>query len=62
LVAKVDQLDTFDGGLIKLTGKLGNPPLAIGHPNVPEQLELTYAGEEIDEIEETEDEDLEEEE
>jgi len=28
-------LDTFDEPLIQLTGKLGNPPLRIGKPNVP---------------------------
>ena len=40
LLVRVDQLDTFDEGLIRFTGKLGQPPLVIGYPNVPEQLEL----------------------
>jgi hypothetical protein len=34
----IDQFDTFDKGLIKLSRTLGDPPLAIGHPNLPEQL------------------------
>ena len=34
----IDQLDTFDGGLIKLSAQLGNPPLVIGYPNLPEKL------------------------
>jgi predicted nucleic acid-binding protein len=33
-----DQFDTFDGDLIKLSGKLGHPPLTIGRPNVPGRL------------------------
>ena len=32
------QFDTFDGDLIVLSGKLGNPPLIIGNPNVQEPL------------------------
>lgn len=32
--------DTFDTGLIKLDGKLGNPPLRIGNPDYPYQEEL----------------------
>lgn len=28
-------MDTFDDDLIKLDGKLGRPPLRIGHPHVP---------------------------
>lgn len=38
LDAKVDQFDTYDGGLIGLSGKLGDPPLVIGRPNLPETL------------------------
>ena len=38
LDAGVDQFDTFDGDLIALSGTLGNPPLIIGTPNVPEPL------------------------
>jgi|SRR5882672_7991316 len=34
----IDQFDTFDGGLIKLSGTLGQPPLVIGYPNLPEKL------------------------
>ncbi len=36
--AKVEQFDTYDGDLIDLSGKIGDPTLAIGHPNVPEAL------------------------
>jgi hypothetical protein len=36
--ASVVQFDTFDGDLIALSGKLGNPPLIIGNPNVQEPL------------------------
>ncbi len=32
---KLSVMDTFDGDLIKLSGKLGNPRLVIGHPNIP---------------------------
>lgn len=35
---QIDQLDTFDEGLIKQNGKLGVPPLAIGVPNLPGKL------------------------
>jgi hypothetical protein len=38
LDAKVDQFDTFDGPLISLSGKIGNPPLVIGPPNLPQTL------------------------
>lgn len=41
LRAKVEQLDTFDKGLIKKAGTLGDPPLAIGHPNIAEQLSFS---------------------
>jgi predicted nucleic acid-binding protein len=34
----VEQLDTFDGPLITLSGKVGNPPLTIGRPNVEGML------------------------
>jgi predicted nucleic acid-binding protein len=34
LDAGVQQFDTYDGGLINLSGKIGNPPLVIGPPNV----------------------------
>lgn len=44
--AKVDQFDTFDGPLGELSGKVGNPPLIIGPPNVPETL--------FDQVEESE--------
>jgi len=36
--ANVDQFDTYDGPLIALSGKVGNPPLVIGKPNLPETL------------------------
>ena len=35
-----DQFDTFDIGLIKLSGMLGSPPLTIGQPNLPPNLPL----------------------
>lgn len=38
--AKVDVLETFDDGLIKLSGKVGNPLLPIRRPYFPKQLEL----------------------
>ncbi len=59
-----DQLDTFDEPMIKLSGKLGNPPLVIGRPNLPEQTELfsdtADAGEDVseDDAEENEDEEV----
>jgi hypothetical protein len=34
----VKQFDTYDGNLTKLSGQLGNPPLEIGYPNLPETL------------------------
>jgi predicted nucleic acid-binding protein len=48
--AKVDQFDTFDGPLIALSRKIGDPPLVIGKPNVPETL--------FDQLEESEAESL----
>ncbi len=38
LDSHVEQFDTYDGDLISLSGKIGNPPLVIGNPNLPEQL------------------------
>lgn len=38
LDAKVDQFDTYDGSLIALSGQVGDPPLKIGVPDVPETL------------------------
>jgi hypothetical protein len=38
LDVSVGQFDTFDGDLIALAGKLGNPPLIIGNPNIQEPL------------------------
>jgi predicted nucleic acid-binding protein len=35
-----DQFDTFDNGLIKLSGTLGDPPLTIGRPNLSGRLPL----------------------
>jgi hypothetical protein len=40
LLARLHQFDTFDHGLMKLSGALGDPPLAIGYPDLPEQLTL----------------------
>lgn len=42
VLAGVDQLDTFDDDLIKKSGIIGTPPLAIGKPDLPEQLEIIY--------------------
>jgi predicted nucleic acid-binding protein len=36
--AGVEQFDTYDGGLIGLSGQIGNPALIIGYPNVAESL------------------------
>lgn len=38
--AKVDVLDTFDDGLIKLSSKIGAPPLLIQRPFLEAQLNL----------------------
>ena len=35
---RIDQLDTFDEGMIELSGSVGNPPLSIGRPNLPRRL------------------------
>lgn len=40
LMARVPFLDTFDGKLIAKSGKIGEPPLIIARPNVPEQLSM----------------------
>ncbi len=42
----LDQFDTFDGDLIKLSGALGNPPLTIGRPNLPARLPFEEEDEE----------------
>lgn len=34
----IDQFDTFDEPLIKLSKRLGDPPLEIGRPNLPGKL------------------------
>lgn len=34
----IEQLDTFDGGLIGLSGKVGSPALKIGRPDVQQGL------------------------
>ena len=53
--AQVTQLDTFDEGLIKLSATIGNPPLIIGRPNLPEQLELEVeTNEDADSVEDAE--------
>lgn len=38
--AGVTQLDTFDEPLCGITGRIGSPPLVIGHPNLVEQTQL----------------------
>ncbi|HEY3834482.1 MAG TPA: PIN domain-containing protein [Acidimicrobiia bacterium] len=40
IASRVPHLDTFDKRLIAKSGKIGDPPLVIGHPNIPEQLDL----------------------
>lgn len=40
LLGRVDQLDTFDAALCAKSGQIGNPPLIIGWPELPEQLEM----------------------
>jgi hypothetical protein len=35
---QLDQFDTFDEGLIKLSGTLGDPALTIGYPSLPPRL------------------------
>ncbi len=35
LIEGIDRMDTFDKELIKRSGEMGNPPLAIGRPNLP---------------------------
>jgi len=42
LQLQVDALETFDEGLIALSGKLGNPPLVIRKPQQPKQGELDF--------------------
>ena len=34
----MSQFDTFDGDLIDLSRSLGDPPLVVGPPNVPQTL------------------------
>ena len=36
----IEQLDTFDGPLIRLSGKLGDPSLIIGKPSMESSLPL----------------------
>ena len=36
----IEQLDTFDEPLIQLSGRLGEPPLIIGKPNMESSLPL----------------------
>jgi predicted nucleic acid-binding protein len=43
LSARVPHLDTFDGPMIARSGQIGDPPLIIGRPAVPEQLTLDEA-------------------
>lgn len=40
LTAKVAKMETFDGKLLKLDGKIGSPALKIEHPFFPLQREL----------------------
>ncbi|MBU1319207.1 MAG: PIN domain-containing protein [candidate division Zixibacteria bacterium] len=45
LQLKVPDFDTFDDGLTKLDGKLGNPKLRIGHPNISYQELIDFPDE-----------------
>lgn len=45
---EIDQFDTFDEQLIKLSGTLGHPPLLIGFPNLPPKLPLEADDEVVD--------------
>jgi hypothetical protein len=38
----VDVLDTFDDGLLKLSGEIGDPPLIIRKPFFEVQLDLFW--------------------
>lgn len=40
VLSRVPHLDTFDKQLIGQSGMIGDPPLIIGHPDIPEQLGL----------------------
>ncbi len=42
----LDQFDTFDHGLIKLSRALGDPPLVIGYPSLPPKLPFEAPDEE----------------
>lgn len=48
VLARVPHLDTFDGALIARSGQIGDPPLVIARPNVPEQLTLDDAEVEVE--------------
>jgi predicted nucleic acid-binding protein len=37
---KLSVLDTFDGPLIKLSGKIGTPKIIIGRPHLPYQADM----------------------
>lgn len=37
---KLPRMDTFDGELIGHSGRFGDPPLVIGEPDLPQQLDL----------------------
>jgi len=60
ILRKADCLDTFDEPLIKLSGKIGVPPLLIARPHMIEQIKLPLQskaeGEESEEDDETPDE------
>jgi PIN domain nuclease of toxin-antitoxin system len=52
VLRKADCLDTFDGDLIKLSGKIGMPPLTIARPHMAEQIKLPLPPESKGEAEE----------
>lgn len=43
VMLKMNVLDTFDGPLIKLSGKIGSPKLTIARPHVPYQPDMYEA-------------------
>jgi predicted nucleic acid-binding protein len=40
VMLKMNVLDTFDGPLIKLSGKIGSPKLTIARPHMPYQADM----------------------
>ena len=49
MLLNIPTLDTFDGELYKLNGKIGNPALRIGPPDISHQESMSFAKEEDEE-------------